>query len=170
MLGNVSILTRTALLLAVTLIFQSLRFFIPIPVYASTFVIGSLVNACLLITVESAGLIPAVFLSVIAPTVAYFQQLLLLPIFIFPVALSNISYVGLYNAMLRWGKYKAACAAAISKTILLYFIFMWLLSWIQIPAKAAAGLMFVMSWPQLVTGFLGAALSGAVIKRLRGLQ
>jgi hypothetical protein len=91
-----TLLTRTALLLAITLIFQSLRFFIPIPPLFSTFLVGTLVNATLVIALNVAGLLPAVFLSVITPVVAYFQQLLVLPIFILPVAVGNLLYVSLF--------------------------------------------------------------------------
>lgn len=50
------VLARGALLLALTLVFQSLRFLIPVPVFLSTFLIGTLVNMCLLVAVEEVGM------------------------------------------------------------------------------------------------------------------
>jgi hypothetical protein len=165
-----TILTRTALLLAVTLIFQSLRFFIPIPPLLSTFLVGSLVNATLLISLNTAGLLPALFLSAIAPLVAYFQQLLLLPIFILPVAAGNMVYVAVFFLVSTRGGMLAAVAAASGKTLLLYFTFSWLLSWVNIPPKIASGLLLVMSWPQLVTALAGAAVAAIISRRLRNLS
>ncbi|KYZ76998.1 hypothetical protein AXX12_02315 [Anaerosporomusa subterranea] len=162
-----TILTRTALLLAITLIFQSLRFFIPIPPLFSTFLVGSLVNATLLISLNAVGLLPTLFLAVIAPLVAYFQQLLLLPIFILPVAAGNMVYVGVFFLLSARGTMFAAATAASGKTLLLYLTFSWLLSWVSIPPKIASGLLFVMSWPQLVTALAGAALASIISRRLR---
>jgi len=83
---KVAILTRTALLLALALLFQSIRLLIPIPPLLSTFLIGSLMNSCFLIAAEMAGAGPAIVLVSLVPIVAYFQQVLPLPIFIIPVA------------------------------------------------------------------------------------
>ena len=56
-------MTRTGLILAVTLILQGLRLVIPIPPQVSMFVVGSLVNACLIVAVlligRRAGLVVA---------------------------------------------------------------------------------------------------------------
>lgn len=46
---------RAALLLALLLVVQSLRFVVPLPPFVSMFAIGTLVNACLLISLEVAG-------------------------------------------------------------------------------------------------------------------
>ncbi|WP_371381610.1 hypothetical protein [Sporomusa aerivorans] len=160
-------ITRTALLLALTLIFQSLRFFIPLPPFLSTFIIGSLVNASLLIAAEKAGLWPAAVISLIAPIVAYFQQLLPLPVFIIPVALGNAVYVLLFLLCRQWGSIARIAIAAIGKTGILYISFAWLLTFVAIPAKIAAGIMLAMSWPQLITGVMGGILSFLIARRIR---
>ena len=167
---NYTILTRTALLLALTLVFQSLRFIIPIAVFLSTFLIGSLVNACLLIAVETVGVQPALLIAVIAPTVAYFQQLLPLPIFIIPVALGNAVYIVIFSTGKRWYSWLRIGIAASSKMVFMYAAFSWLLTLIAIPVKLAIGLMFVMSWPQLVTGVVGGILASIIKKRLQLLS
>jgi len=159
-------LTRAALLLALTLIFQSLRFIIPLPPVLSTFVVGSLVNTCLLVAVEMAGFYPAAVIAVAAPLVAYFQQLLLLPVFIVPVALANLTYLGLFRTGMIWGRWQGIILAAIGKTALLYLTFTWLLSFVAVQPRIAAGLLFVMSWPQLVTAVMGGVLATIITKRL----
>jgi len=161
------ILTRTGLLLALTLVFQSLRFIIPIPVFLSTFLIGSLVNACLLVAVETVGIQPTLLIVLVTPMVAYFQQLLPLPIFIIPVALGNAIYISVFSLGKRWSSsWLQISAAASSKMIFMYIAFSWLLTLLAIPAKLATGLMLVMSWPQLITGVVGGILASIIKKRL----
>ncbi|MBP2628097.1 MAG: hypothetical protein H6Q68_2808 [Firmicutes bacterium] len=167
MIKKYIILTRTALLLALTLVFQSLRFIIPIPVFASTFLIGSLVNACLLVAVETVGVKPALLIVLVAPIVAYFQQLLPLPIFIIPVVLGNAIYIGVFSIGKRWNPWLRIGVAASSKMAFMYAAFSWLLTLIDIPSKLAAGLMLVMSWPQFVTGVVGGILASIIKKRLQ---
>lgn len=161
------VVTRAALLLALTLLFQSLRFLIPIPPLLSTFIIGSLVNSVLLIAAEKVGLWPALMIAAVAPVVAYFQQLLLLPVFILPVALGNAMYICLFLASLRWGRVPAVTLGAIGKAGILYGTFVWLFTFIAVPPKLAAGIVFAMSWPQLITGVLGGLLASLITRRIR---
>ena len=49
-------LVRGAMLIALTVVLQSLRLFIPLPPMASMFFIGTLVNMMLAVTVRLAGL------------------------------------------------------------------------------------------------------------------
>lgn len=161
------VMARAALLLALTLLFQSLRLLIPLPPFFSTWIIGSLVNACLLVALETTGFFPAAVIALVAPVVAYFQQLLPLPVFIPPVALANLLYVALFRTGLNWGRWQAIAFSALGKTLFLYAAFSWLLSYIHIGPKLAAGLLFVMSWPQLVTTTLGGVLATLVVKKLK---
>jgi len=171
--GNISmpnnrIITRTALLLALTLLFQSLRLFIPIPPFLSSFIIGSLVNACLLVAAEKAGFWSGFFIAMIVPIAAYFQMMLPIPVFIIPVALGNLAYICLFLfAGKWWGRLTGITLAALGKAGLVYAAFTWLLSFIAIPTKIAAGIMLAMSWPQLVTGVVGGLLASIVVKRIQ---
>jgi len=168
--NNLRKLSRTALLLALTIVFQSLRFVIPLPAIASTFLIGSLVNASLLIALQTTGLSPALLIGCITPMVAYFQQLLPLPIFILPVALGNCLYVWLFYRLLRIGPvWPAIGGAAAGKAAFFYLAFSWLLTFIKLPPAVTAGLLFVMGWPQFITGILGGVLSRWVWQRLRSI-
>jgi hypothetical protein len=161
------ILARAALLLALTLLFQSLRFVIPVPPILSTFLIGSLMNACLLVAAEWVGVGPVLIISFLAPVVAYFQQVLPLPIFIIPVALGNAIYIGLFLMGRQLQFWLNLSVAAVSKTFFMYVAFTWLLTLIAIPSKLAASLLFIMGWPQFVTGIIGGILAGIIKKRLK---
>lgn len=160
-------LARAALLLALALLFQSLRFVIPVPPILSTFLIGSLMNACLLVAVEWVGAGSALLISFLAPVVAYFQQLLPLPIFIIPVVLGNAIYIGIFLMGRRLQFWLNLSVAAASKAIFMYVAFTWLLNLIAIPAQLTAGLLFIMSWPQFITGMIGGILAGIIKKRLK---
>lgn len=164
-------LSRTALLLALTIVFQSLRFLIPLPAIASTFLVGSLVNACLLVAAQLTGRKAAFVIACVTPIVAYMQQLLPLPVFIVPVATGNVLYVWLFTQLAKIGPVLPAIGgAALGKAIFFYLAFSQLLKFIELPPPLAAGLLFVMGWPQFVTGVLGAILSQWVGKRLRRLD
>lgn len=163
------VLARAALLLALTLVFQSLRLVIPLPPFFTTFIIGSLVNACLLIALETAGFGAATAIAVVAPVVAYLQGLLFLPVFIPPVALGNLLYILLFRAGLARGRAVAIGLSAAGKAAFLFAAFAWLLTLISVPANLAAGLMFAMSWPQLVTTVAGGILATIVRRRIAKL-
>lgn len=68
---NTKKLVTTAVLLALTVVFQYLRFIIPTGV--STYVIGTLVNVCLIIAAVMVGLWGGVAVSVLAPLIAWLQ-------------------------------------------------------------------------------------------------
>lgn len=165
-----NLLTRTALLLALTLLFQSLRLFIPLPAVATTFIIGSLVNACLLLAAYFVGPGPAFMIAVLAPAVAYFQQMLFVPVLIIPVALGNIIYISLFLFLSKKNNAVGVVLAALSKAVFVFGACTWLVGWLLLPEKIAAGLLFVMSWPQAVTGIAGGWIAHSVWKRLGGLK
>jgi hypothetical protein len=161
------ILTRAALLLAVALLFQSLRFMVPVPPMLSTFLIGSLMNGCLLVATEWVGVEYALIIGFLVPVVAYFQEVLPLPVFIIPVALGNAIYIGVFSMGRRLQSFLSLSVAAACKTIFMYVAFSCLLTLITIPEKLGAGLLFIMSWPQFVTGIMGGILANIIKKRLK---
>lgn len=163
---NLKNLIRAALLLALAIVFQSLRLMIPLPPFFTTFLIGSLVNACLLLAVELIGPGPAVLIAIITPFIAYFQQMLPLPVFIVPVALGNSLFALVYYVARRRGDWVRIGSAALVKCVALYGSFVWLLSLLTLPPALVHGILFVMSWPQLVTGLLGGFLTILVRRRL----
>lgn len=171
-MNNNRIIARVALFLALTLLFQSLRMIIPLPALLSLFIVGTLVNACLLTASEIVGIKPALVIALIAPVIAYFQQLLVLPIFIFPVAVGNAVYITVFKFVSRKKKLTVftIVIAAIAKTITLYMFFVTLLSSIKISPTIAKTIMAAMSWPQLITAILGGLIAINIIKRLKHLS
>ncbi len=72
MKNNTKTLVATAVLVALTLVFQNLRLLIGTsPV--STYIIGTLVNLCLIVAAMHLGLIPGIFVAIITPVVALMQ-------------------------------------------------------------------------------------------------
>ena len=163
-------LARAALILALALLFQSLRFLLPVPPLFSTFIIGTLVNACLLVAVEVAGWWAAMFIALVAPVVAWFQQLLPVPLLILPVAAGNTAYVLIYGALLHKHRWSGLTLASLAKIFLLYGSVHLLLGLLAIPSNIAAGILFVMSWPQLFTALAGGILANQVTRRLSGVR
>jgi hypothetical protein len=159
-------LVLAALLLALAFIFQSLRFILPAPPVFTTFLIGSLVNSCILIAVERASLSGAIMIAIVTPLMAYVQQLLLLPLFIVPVALGNSLFAVVYWLLRKRRTWVRIGVAAATKGILMYSCFAVLLSLLALPEQASKAILFVMSWPQFVTAVVGGLIAYAVNKRL----
>ena len=155
------------MLLALTLVFQSLRFVIPLPPWMSTFLIGSLVNAALLVALQALGLRSALLIACVTPVVAWLQQLLPLPVFILPVALGNSLYIWLFSRLRRTGpEWLAVGCAALGKAAFFFLAFRGLLSMLELPPALSAAILFVMGWPQLVTGLIGGFIAIYAWRRL----
>lgn len=165
---SLRVLTRAALLLALTLLFQSLRFIIPLPAAFSTMLIGSLVNASLIVALITTGFWPAFLIALVTPVVAWMQSLLPLPVFILPVAIGNSLYIALFKYFSRaWRKWQTIAAASLGKMLWLYCSFWFLLSFLNLPGKMTAVLLLAMSWPQIVTGCIGGMLALYIKKRIK---
>lgn len=119
MTEDIKNVTRTGLILAVTLILQGLRLVIPIPPQVSMFVVGSLVNACLIVAVLTVGRRAGLVVAACTPVFAWLEGMLPFFPFVFPVALGNSFYVW---AAWRWQRYglPAFCGGALGKAAILY--------------------------------------------------
>lgn len=159
-------LTRAALLLALTITLQSLRLIIPVSPFFSTLPIGTLVKTCMLLALETCGVLPAIVIAIITPVAAFIQGMLPLPVFIIPVSAGNIIYLLLVYGLLRKNRIIAIVFAAICSSAVLFFSFYQLLKFLDIPAPMAGGLLFVMGWPQLLTGLLGGVLAERIFAKL----
>ena len=82
--------------------------------------------------------------------------------FIFPVMVGNIVFVLLVNEARGRGIY----GAAFVKAFVLYSAFFVLLQVVEVPNRIGAGILFVMSWPQIVTGLIGIGIALYAQKRL----
>lgn len=163
-------LTRSALLLALMVVFQSIRLVIPVPPFVSMFVIGSAVNACLLLAVELIHWRAAFVLAAAAPVVAAWQQVLPSPIFIIPVAAANLVYVLLYATLLKTNRWLAVGGAALFKVLGLYLMIALTLEFAQLPEKLVAVLNMMFSYPQFITGVLGGIFCYLFTRKLNKKQ
>ena len=169
--NNVQILTRTAVLVALALVFQNLRIVIGTLPY-SQFVIGSLVNAVLIIAVGSVNVYSGLVVSIITPMVAYLQGQLPFPLLIPIVAIGNALIVVVYYFLQRYNKYVGIIFGSIAKSLFLYLGVQQMLKMIQgtIPdaqfTKVSVALSASFSWPQLVTALIGGFIALIVLKML----
>lgn len=177
---NIQLITRTAMLLAITLLFQQLRLLIGATM-VSTIIIGSLVNLALFVSAATVGWRGSIFVAVLSPVVAALQGHLPHPLLIPFVAAGNLTLVLVYelaagkqgNAVKQWF---AVAAASLAKTAVLYvavvLVFVPLiLPGLNAPEKLLkamqAALPVSFSWPQLVTAAIGGIVSIPVISGIR---
>ncbi len=164
------LIAKGALLLALVLIAQSLRFFLPLPPFILVFVIGSLVNAFLLIALLTTNLKMAILISVIAPIVAFLQGTLPIIIFVPLIAMANIIYILVFKIIYSRFLYAAILLCSITKTIVLYYTTILLLDIVQLPPALAKSITFLMSMPQLVTTIVGCLIAILAVNRLHNIK
>ncbi len=150
-------LTRTAGIIAVAVILQSLRLLFPVPPQVSMFLIGSLVNMCLVLAVRTVNVRAGLITATVVPVFAWLEGMLPFLPFVFPVAAGNTAFVFLVG---RAGEHKPQLfLAAPAKALVLYGAFRLLFAAFPFPEAVMATLLFIMSWPQAVTGILGISLA-----------
>lgn len=155
-----------ALLLALAVGVQNLRLILPLPPFGSMFIIGSLINMLLLLSGRLAGLAYTIGSCLLLAGIAFLQGQL--PIFfVIPVAIGNgiFAFLGIFfwRSPLLW-------LAPFIKAAYLWAMTLFLLSQVvHMPAAAGAALLFMMSWPQIITGLSGVILARFIWQRL-GLQ
>lgn len=141
---KVRYLTRTALLLALTLAVQMMG--LPQPVT------GPLVNMFLFLSVLLVGMGSGSAIGLLTPWIALSRGILLPPLapMVPFIAASNIALVVCFGLLRKVNKYLALAAAAVVKYLILV---VGIRFFVQIPAKAAQAL----QTPQLVTALVGGA-------------
>lgn len=157
---------RAALLLALMIVLQSIRLLVPVPPFISMFVVGSAVNACLLLAAAITGCKAALIIACLSPIIAFLQQALPLPIFILPVAVTNMAYAVAYKMTVPHSYWLAIALASAMRMATLYVTSTWAFDIANLPPTQAMLLQAVMSWPQLVTGIIGGIFCWLLLKRL----
>jgi len=160
--GNTTIV-RGAMLLATAVIVQEIRLFLPLPPLLSIFVVGTLVNAVLVVAARFTGLLAAALISFLLPVIALLQGHLAVPLLIPVIFCGNLALVAVCSRLR--GK-NALLLAPFCKTVLLYGATYGLLEWLALPKKIAAAVLFTMGWPQLITAFCGIMLAELLLGRL----
>lgn len=164
---RVQFVTRTALFLALLVVFQ----FLSKPL--GQFVTGSLVNLTLIIAVSVGGLASGSIVALVSPFLAFLLGIGPAFIQVIPaVALGNFVLVLVYGLLCKWS-FKSqwiywsssVIAGAILKCAALY-VGVVLVALPLVPGlneKQAAMLSAMFSWPQLVTALVGGVIAALVV-------
>ncbi len=167
-------ITRTAMFLALAFVFQLFGRLVSLGDY-NTFIVGSMVNACLIISTLTVGLWSGVALAVLTPLTALFTVHSAVSAFLLPfapfVALGNLTIVLFIYMFRNKNKVIGLITGAVFKFGILLgsvnlclYVIGGAFNMKQPIAQKLATFMF--SWPQLVTAVLGGIVSFAVIKAL----
>ena len=161
-------ITGTGLLLAVALLAQSLRLMFPfIPNQVSMFLIGSIISATFVLATWRYGWKNGLVIAWVAPVVAHLQGMLPLPPFIFITGLGTTTYVLVAHWLQHKPKLLLIIVASLVKAGVLFGGYSLFFSLFQLPPKIVNAMLFVSSWPQLVTSSLGIILTLIIMKRVK---
>ncbi len=160
-------ITQTALLLALALAFQALRYVIPsvgIPGLGELdqYIIGSLVNAVLITATLSTGISSGIVISIATPLIALMQGEIAFPLLVPFVALGNIAIVVIVGLLFDKNKIMALIAGAVGKFITLYLTINTIVLPLLVPTLPADKgavvqkmMSFKFGFPQLITALIG---------------
>jgi hypothetical protein len=175
---RIQFITRTALMLAVTVVIQMATRGIPAP--AGSFVTGSLVNACLLIATALGGIWSGIVISILAPYTSLINNhAAVAPALVFfgpIVALGNAALVTAFyffrknaNSIVR-----PAAGIIIGTAVKFLILYGGILAFFQVLASLGAEsllkfkvpMTLLFSYPQIVTALIGGALALTAIQLL----
>lgn len=161
---NVKIITRTAILLALAILFQTMGRVIPLGQF-NQFVVGPLINACLIVAAAYTGLAGGAFVSVLSPFGAILTGVAIpLPFAPFIAAGNFILVLAFY--LLRKKPLLGIASGAVLKFGFLLASINLFVRFMNIPSKKAAIMIGTFSWPQLITAIIGGLLALLVLKAL----
>ncbi len=163
-------ITRTGVLLSLALVFQLAgRYLTPLIGTNSNFVVGPLVNACLIIATASVSLWSGGLIAVAAPFGAILTGAAVPLAFAPFIAVGNFLLV-LCFYLIKKNYYIGILVGSIVKFGFLFASIACFLKLFQnilkIPQKVGEVLLVTFSWPQLITSLLGGTIALAVIKSL----
>ncbi len=160
--------TVLAMFLAIALLVQSIRLVIPmIPGPVNIFLIGSLLNAVMVLSIWHTGSCWAAVIGGVLPLGAFVQGQLPIVWMIPVVAGGNIAFT-LWTGIFRYSS--LLYLAPVVKTAILYggTLAVWQL--LELPQAMMGILLFMMSWPQLVTGMVGIFLARKMNLRISSVR
>jgi len=152
---SVQFITRTAILLALTMIFQSFR--------APQLITGTLVNGMLLISAGYVGMWSGVIIGLFTPVLAFLFGIMKFPPMIPFIMIGNALYVLVFSGMRN--KPIGMVLGSLVK-------FLWLSAsvYYMLPlfgVKAPAALVEMFTFPQLATAVMGGVLALLVLGLLK---
>lgn len=166
---GIRFITITALMLALTIVFQMLRVILGLPNNIfSQLLVGTLVNLCLLVATAGAGILSGIIISLIAPVVAFLQNSV--PAFwVVPfIAIGNMAIVIIYGMLYKKSKIFGFTLGAVLKTAILWVgISIVGISVFGLPPAVVPIVQLNFTWPQLITAMAGGILSLPVVAALK---
>lgn len=162
---SLRLLVRGALLLAIGALSQQLRLVLPLPVPVMTLLIGTLVNAVLVLAGRYTTRLLAWVICVALAVIAFFQGHILGPV-VPVIALGNGMYVELTRSFIRGPA--LFLGAPLGKALVLGIGMVGAFHLLQLPWAAISKTLALFLPLQLATGILGLMLAKGVEKRLQG--
>lgn len=155
---------KLAMFLAIALLFQGIRLMIPmIPGTVNMFLIGSLLNTVMVLGIWCTGSRWAGMIGILLPLGAFVQGQLPVVLMIPVVAAGNAIYILLAG---KWQDSGLVYVSSFVKAAVLYAGTLAAVRILDLPAPVSAMLLFMMSWPQIVTGTIGILLAKRVFRYL----
>lgn len=147
-------MVRGALLIALALVLQSIRVFVPLPNWISAYLIGTLVHMMLVLSLFLNGRSTAFLLSVLLPITAFIQGQILFPVLIPVVMVGNCLFVLLVS---KWrSSQRGLFVPPVCKAVCMCILGWYALKFLDLHSVPAVRVMLgAFSIPQLVTGILG---------------
>lgn len=162
--SNTRFITRTAILIALTVVIQMIGRFLPPS--SNVFVVGPLVNACLIVATAFVGLWSGIIIAVLSPFTSLINNhAAIAPIlFLFSpfIAIGNAVLVAAYYALKKKNQIAALIVGAVLKFAFLLGAMKIFASVRVVPAPVIA----LFGNIQLITALLGGAVALVLIKAL----
>jgi hypothetical protein len=164
-----NVLSKSALLLAIAIVFQLIGRTIP---EINQFLVGPIINAVLMLSVYICGVKWGVLTAVLTPILAWVVGQLAAPMapFIPFIIIGNIIYVILFGAIKekRYGIYIGIILGSFAKFLFLSLSASYLVRLLKIgiPIKVLDKLVLSMGVPQLITALTGGIIAMVLIQIL----
>lgn len=156
-------MVRGALLIALALVFQSIRVFFPLPPQVNAYFIGTLVHMMLVLAFMLNGMTTALLMALLLPLTAFVQGQIGFPVLIPVVMFGNVLFILLVK---RWqGSKKGIILPPVVKAICMCWLGWYALKFLNLHSVPAVRVMLAaFSLPQVVTGILGILLAQHLLK------
>lgn len=162
---DIQFLTRTAILLALMVVFQAMGRLFPAGIN-SQFIVGPLVNAALIVSAAAVGIWGGGFIALAAPFGAILTGAQISLPFAPFIALGNMAIVIGFYLIMRRNAVIAVIAGSIAKFAVLTASVNVFVQMMNTPAKQADKMLAAFTWPQLATALIGGVVALTVIKIL----
>ncbi len=174
-MSKTKFITRTAVILALAIIFQNLRYFIGAMPY-STYIIGSLVNLSIIVATGAVGLVSGLIISFVTPVVALFQghlpHVYLMPVTMLGNAvLATVFYVFKRSRFAEpFNAFLGVAVGAVIKWIVMYWVGIVVVLRMfvpNLPPQKVTIISAAFNIPQIITALIGGVLGIIIIKALK---